>query len=266
MDIYTGSFTKRNENYFLVMARLEADALLHTAKRASYLVLKNYFNRGRFEHEIHNFCESQLAALKTAKNDTERKICVANLVQEKRFLEKQSTQVRTGSAKLHASVVVTQDHKGVWSYLIDGVGVVLGGLQVVGGVGLISTSLATGNVIGVVAGGFLILHGANSVYEGLDNITRHRSSSTGLVKGVYIQAAEFMGFKGSVGAIAFSLMDLTLSGYGMARWVLKPDAWRLFRYMNNDFIINIKMMPKTALAIEAYNDGWAIKSVLEKQH
>lgn len=75
-----------------------------------------------------------------------------------------------------------------------------------------------------------------------------------------------MGFKGSVGAIAFSLMDLTLSGYGMARWVLKPDAWRLFRYMNNDFIINIKMMPKTALAIEAYNDGWAIKSVLEKQH
>jgi len=266
MDIYTGSFTKRNENYFLVMARLEADALLHTAKRASYLVLKNYFNRGRFEHEIQNFCESQLAALKTAKNDTKRKICVANLVQEKRFLEKQSAQVRTGSAKLHASVVVTQDHKGVWSYLIDGVGVVLGGLQVVGGVGLISTSLATGNVIGVVAGTFLILHGINSTQEGAGNIMHKKSDTIGFMRDAYILSAEFMGFKGSVGAIAFSVMDLSLSGYGMARLALKPDTWRLFRYMNNDFIINIKTMSKTALTIEAYNDGWAIKSVMDNQH
>lgn len=163
-------------------------------------------------------------------------------------------------------MVVTQDHKGVWSYLIDGFGVVLGGLQVVGGVGLISTSLATGNVIGVVAGTFLILHGINSTQEGAGNIMHKKSDTIGFMRDAYILSAEFMGFKGSVGAIAFSVMDLSLSGYGMARLALKPDTWRLFRYMNNDFIINIKTMSKTALTIEAYNDGWAIKSVMDNQH
>jgi hypothetical protein len=265
MDIYTGTYTKRNSNYFLVMARLEADTLIHTAEKVSAYALKDFFNRSRFRNEIQVFVASQLDAMKTARNDNERKYFLNNLVQEKYSLEKQSSQLHNQAARIHASVVVTQDEKNVWSYVIDGVGVVLGGVQIFGGLATIGISFGSGNIVGVIAGGLLVMHGFNGFQEGLENIISGSNNSVGAVKNVYIQTANFMGFSGALGATAFGIMDLSLSGYGMGRMILKPDAWRLFRYVRSDFILNVKIMSKTALTLEAYNDGWTVKSIMDNQ-
>jgi len=36
--------------------------------------------------------------------------------------------------------------------------------------------------------------------------------------------------------MAYGSVDIGLSVYGVTRRVLKPDAWRLFRYLNTDKI------------------------------
>jgi Protein of unknown function (DUF4225) len=47
----------------------------------------------------------------------------------------------------------------------------------------------------------------------------------------------------------------------MARLVLKPDAWRLFRYIPTDYIRNIKTMGYGSLAIEGVGNILSIKAI-----
>nr|WP_242458948.1 DUF4225 domain-containing protein [Pantoea agglomerans] len=49
---------------------------------------------------------------------------------------------------MHASVQFVQQGD-IWGYVINGVGVVLNGLQEVAGFGVMAASAATGNIIGV---------------------------------------------------------------------------------------------------------------------
>lgn len=77
----------------------------------------------------------------------------------------------------------------------------------------------------------------------------------------YVATAEFLGFDQKVGQIAYSSMYLALSVYGIVRLVQKPEAWRLFYFLNADYVRGIKEMSRKELFIEVYNDGMAIKSI-----
>jgi Protein of unknown function (DUF4225) len=56
-------------------------------------------------------------------------------------------------------------------------------------------------------------------------------------------------------------MSLGLSGYGMARIVLKPESWRLFRYIPTNYVINIKTMGYGSLEIEAVGNMLSVKAI-----
>jgi hypothetical protein len=56
-------------------------------------------------------------------------------------------------------------------------------------------------------------------------------------------------------------MDLALSLYGIVRLVQKPEAWRLYYFLNTDYVRGIKEMSRKELFIEVYNDASAIKSI-----
>lgn len=76
----------------------------------------------------------------------------------------------------------------------------------------------------------------------------------------YVATVDFLGFDQKVGQIAYSSMDLALSVYGIVRLVQKPEAWRLFYFLNTDYVRGTKEMSIKELFIEVYSDGMAIKS------
>jgi hypothetical protein len=45
-----------------------------------------------------------------------------------------------------------------------------------------------------------------------------------------------------------------LSAYALGRHVLKPDSWRLFRYIRTDYMRSYKGMGDSALGFEIYTD------------
>ncbi|WP_147198908.1 DUF4225 domain-containing protein [Pantoea sp. CCBC3-3-1] len=250
----------RFADYFLTMANAEANQLLAHANHLSLIYLKDGLNRLQFQDDVKAFVNAQLNIIRSGSSDEQCQNCIQNLKKENEYLTIQDRMLRAGTAAVHASVELVK--KGdIWGYVINGVGVVLSGLQVIAGVSVVGASLATGTIIGTAFGGMLVLHGLNGVQESVENLIYGKSDSEGLLKQGYVATAEFLGFDQKVGQIAYSSTDLALSVYGIVRLVQKPEAWRLFYFLNTDYVRGIKEMSRKELFIEVYNDGMAIKSI-----
>lgn len=61
--------------------------------------------------------------------------------------------------------------------------------------------------------------------------------------------------------MAYGAVGLGLFAYGVGRMVLKPDSWRLFRYVNTDYIRSYKTMGVRALVFEGVSDGLTGRSM-----
>lgn len=96
----------------------------------------------------------------------------------------------------------------------------------------------------------MMLHGANNVYESARNIISGRTDTIGPVRQGYQWVAQTSGGTESQGNIAYWVGDLGFSLYSVLRTVVKPDAWRLFRYINTDKARNITLMSTSAKAFE----------------
>ncbi|WP_139302287.1 DUF4225 domain-containing protein, partial [Pseudomonas syringae] len=77
-------------------------------------------------------------------------------------------------------------------------------------------------------------HGANNVYENGRNLWEGRSDTEGPVRKGYQAAAKAVGYEAREGNLAYGSADLAMSVYGVTKLVLKPDSWRLFRYIRTD--------------------------------
>ncbi len=263
MDNYANP--KRFSDYYLTMANLAASELSSTANMLSFLHLRDGFLRMQFQDDIQSFIDAQLSKIRSGTSDQSCMECIQNLKQEHEYLTIQDRMLRTGEAAVHASVELVKNGE-VWGYIVNGVGVVLSGMQVIAGVSVMAVSFSTGNVIGIAFGGMLTLHGVNGFQESVENIVYNKSDSVGVLKQGYIATAEFLGFDQKVGEIAYSTMDIALSLYGIFRLVQKPEAWRLFYYINTDYVRGIKEMSRKELYIEIYNDSMAIKSISDRSH
>lgn len=94
-------------------------------------------------------------------------------------------------------------------------------------------------------------HGSNNIYENGRNLLEDRSDTQGPVRKAY-QALLGDALEGDM---AYGAVDLGLSAYGVSRMVLKPDTWRLFRYINTDYIRAYKTMGTRALIFEGISDS-----------
>ncbi|WP_034917528.1 DUF4225 domain-containing protein [Erwinia sp. 9145] len=70
------------------------------------------------------------------------------------------------------------------------------------------------------------------------------------VQEFYGDAARFSGFDKKIGQPACHAIDLTTSRHGDLRLILKPDAWRLYRYLATDFYRKVSNMNTGALALK----------------
>lgn len=263
MDIYLNPKSRFIE-YYQAIAMTNSDTLLRVARDVSRFVLRDALVRARFENEIKDFISEQMKIIKSARTESDCKIAIDNLNKECSHLLEQDLMLKTKRAKTVVAIELKKD-RDTWGYVIQGVNIVVSGLTVLGGFTLTSASLATGNILGVVAGATIFLHGINSLQEVISNIKNGTDSSTGFMLNGYIATAEFLGFNKQVGALAYNFMSIGLSGYGMARMVLKPDAWRLFRHIPTDYVRNIKTMGYGSLAIEGTGNALSVKAINDSE-
>lgn len=96
----------------------------------------------------------------------------------------------------------------------------------------------------------LMVHGSNNLYENAMNLYSARSDVQGPVRKAYKGAAKQLGYSEAGGNMAYLVGDLALSGAGVMQPVLKPDAWRLFRFIRTDRERAFKQMSRETLVLE----------------
>jgi hypothetical protein len=57
---------------------------------------------------------------------------------------------------------------------------------------------------------------------------------------------------------------LLMSAYGLGRLVLKPDSWRLFRYVRGDYQRAYINTSKQAFAVDMTADGFTMGSMYKE--
>lgn len=123
---------------------------------------------------------------------------------------------------------------------IAGAGFIAGGLQIVAGVGMISTGA------GVLPGALLTAHGINNLIEN-GYYLLYRQSCTGPVRFIYEGIGELFGLETKDSDIIYTFVDVALSMNGLLEYKLAEEAQRLYRYINADLLWGMKKMGITLM-------------------
>lgn len=142
----------------------------------------------------------------------------------------------------------------------------------VSGLLVAGTGIAVCNVsLGLACGGLgipMMLHGFNAMYENSINIYLGRSNVEGPVRRVYQEVAVQVGGNVSHGNIAYGVVDLGLSAYGLGRKVVASGARRLWHYIDSDKVRAYRTIGARTKAFELGVDvmtGQQVWVEIEKQ-
>lgn len=138
-----------------------------------------------------------------------------------------------------------------WEIAKKSVGAVAGAMQFVAGAGICYGSAGT---LCLFAGVPIMAHGANNVYENGRNLWEGRSDTEGPIRKGYQSAAKAIGYGAGEGNMAYGSADLAISIYGLTKLVLKPDSWRLFRYIRTDYVRAYRNTSVPALILDRAAD------------
>lgn len=135
----------------------------------------------------------------------------------------------------------------VWEYAKLVAGVAAGVMQISTGIAVCELSFGVGCMLGGLP---LIAHGANNVYESGMSMINGRTKTVGPIRKAYQEVAKLAGGTETHGNVAYGTADLGLSAYNLGRLVLKPGAWRLFRYIEADKLRAYKVIGKRSIIFE----------------
>ncbi|PWC14964.1 hypothetical protein B4923_02685 [Brenneria roseae subsp. americana] len=253
MDIYLNRNNVNNQ-YFLAMAQAAAFDLMKTARIVSSRHIKDLFLKAKFEDEIRRFSNGNLDAVRNASSPSECQIAISNIREECANIEKQGTMLSLEKAKVFITVNMEKREKEI-GYTINAIGVIVGGAQIVSGFGVIAS---TATYIGKFIGANIVLNGVSSSMESFLHLIG-RDNSVGFMKSGYMHTAEFLGFDKKSGLLAYHSVDLVSSFYGIVKLTLKPDAWRLFKYIPSDYYRKINTMSRASLMLKMVGAGNKIR-------
>ncbi|MGW8466963.1 DUF4225 domain-containing protein [Pseudomonas sp. CLCA07] len=148
-----------------------------------------------------------------------------------------------------------------WEIAKKGAGVIAGGVQILTGAGICYGSAGTLCLIGGVP---MMAHGANNIYENGRNLLESRDDTEGPTRKAYQAIANWAGKSDREGNIAYGTADIATSIYGAFRLTLKPDAWRLFRYVRTDYVRAYKNMGPGSRILEAHTNFQTMKQVQQE--
>ena len=141
-----------------------------------------------------------------------------------------------------------------------GAGVISGALQFAAGAGICYASVGT---LCLLAGAPMMLNGANSTYENGRNLFENRSDTVGPVRSGYRAISGVLGKGDCEADVAYGVVDLTSSAYGIGKMVLKPDSWRLFRYVNTDYIRGYQQATRGGFIFDRLMDSATAESMYD---
>ena len=140
------------------------------------------------------------------------------------------------------------------------IGLVAGGFQIAAGVGICVGSL--GWVC--IPASAIIGHGINNIYENGNNLLTGRSDTEGWGRIPYQLASEYLGGGKLEANIAYGTVDIGMSLFGAFRHTLKKDAWRLYRYVDTDYVRAYKQSSKTTLGVDAMGGTVTTKGMIDE--
>lgn len=75
-------------------------------------------------------------------------------------------------------------------------------------------------------------------------------ASQGVFADGAIAAAQFLGFRGNTGLALYNGVSLAANIYGVFGLMRKPDAWRLFHYVPQDYYRKVSSMSRPMLTMK----------------
>lgn len=232
-----------------------SNELRKQAEEIVFMYLHNPGVRLKFLSDIDQFI---------AKNEWEVKnACLSlsagldNIEDMRELLAQQRFAIQTQEARQYAYIqAINNEKNGVTTLFLKQVGFVGGGMQIIAGygacaasVGLLCNSLSVG----------LIAQGTNNMYEN-GYYLLFRENTSGYLRDGYRYTAQKLGYSNHEADMAYNFIDLTLSAGSMVNPALKPGTFKLFRYIDTDFIASWRLMTPAALFTEGFLDSVTIYS------
>lgn len=250
----------RNQAWAETMVNLQARQLINTANTVGSKHLKYGLSRIQFMEDIKAFIGSQFLIAREAKTDQECIVCINNLREEKENLLEQSRLLEKRAAKLYANVNFIKKDNKVVGYTLSAVRIVISGAAAFGGMSL----MATATPVGVLAGAVLFVDSINDITKEIYNLKhRENGQSEGIFADAAIATAKFMGFEPHNGLAMYKSAALGASVYSVFALVKKPGAWRLFRWMPNDYQRRVVTMNRSILTMKIIGNGVKAKVVFD---
>ncbi|PWC15918.1 hypothetical protein B4923_01450 [Brenneria roseae subsp. americana] len=190
----------------------------------------------QLRQDVLNFCLTEDAAIRLLDKE------INNLQKQKFDL---STQ------KIMQYYVFEKEKKArSFNIILKQVGFIGGGTQVVAG---IATCAASAGYLCAGFGSLNVSHGLNNLYEN-GYYLLFRENRSGWTRDAYRAVAQSIGQRENHADLAYASVDLGISAYGLFRNVVREDTFRLFRYINSDFVRGWKTMGTVPLIAESAVD------------
>lgn len=140
---------------------------------------------------------------------------------------------------------------------LRGAGVISGAHQFAVGAGICYASVGT---LCLFAGAPMMLNGTNNIYENGRDLFENRTDTVGPVRTGYRAISGILGKGNCEADVLYGIIDLSSSAYGIGRMVLKPDSWRLFRYVKTDYIRAYRQASAHGFAFDRFMDIQNVKN------
>jgi hypothetical protein len=220
----------------------------------SYEISRLYLNDIRLSNDF-NYSEGERAneyinSFKSGRmsfSDANDKLHAQYNNLSSRYLE-----LMSGSAKIYAIIEREKDKRSVTNIILKQVGFVSGGLQAVGGYGICKVSVGSACAY---LGAPLFLHGLENLWENGYYLALRKEPNDTPLRKAYRESAKLLGGNDNGGDIAYSVGDLSLSAGTVFKYGLREDAWKLFYYIKEDYIIGWKTMGAAGLTSELVGDS-----------
>ncbi|MBJ7223700.1 MULTISPECIES: DUF4225 domain-containing protein [unclassified Brenneria] len=197
----------------------------------------------QLDYEVVNFCLTEDAAISVIDKE------IKNLQKQKFGL---STQ------KMMQYYVFEKEKKAqAFNIILKQVGFIGGGTQVMAGIAVCGASMG---YLCASFGSLNVSHGLNNLYEN-GYYLLFRENRSGWTRDAYRAIAQSIGQNGNHADLAYVSVDLGISAYGLFRNVVREDTFRLFRYINSDFVRNWKTMGPVSLPTEFTVDSVTLTDI-----
>jgi len=237
----------------------EVRRLINVANTISAMHLKDGLTRTKFVEEIRELITQQISAVSRLKTLDAYTNAIQTIQAEKVNLQEQDRLIRTKVAQLYARVEFVKENNEIVGYVISAVSVVLSGFEIVAGVALFGTMTP----VGMLAGATLVIDGLNGISKEVNNQLLGEKVSKGAFADGAIAAAEFLGFQGNTGLALYNGVSLAANVYGVFGLIRKPNTWRLFNYLPQDFHRKVSSMSRPMLTMKIVGYGLKAKIIYD---